>query len=163
MKIEVNVDTSKLNRMLADFPAALARAQQRVLQDIGQAVASRATQAFRTPTMRPSPWAPRKPSYTVKVNKKTGKKTKKLDAHPLLIKSGSLRQSIGWKLRVFDTAVVVGTDKEYASYHQFGTKHMPARPFMPIDKNGNLTPQMQQKINKIVEKVLAEEMGKIVI
>ena len=143
MKIEVNVDTSNLDQKLADFPVALARAQQRALQDIGQAVASRATLAFRTPTMRPSPWAPRK----------SGGKW------PLLIKSGSLRQSIGWKLRGNNT-VVVGTDKKYAGYHQTGTKNMPARPFMPVDENGNLTPQMQQKINKIVEKALAEEMEK---
>lgn len=160
MTFDVDVDTSKLERMLTDFPVALARAQQRILRDIGQAVASRATLAFRTPQMRPSPWAPRKPSYTVTVNKKTGRKAKKIDDHPLLIKSGSLRQSIGWKLRGGDS-VVVGTDKQYAGYHQFGTKHMPARPFMPVDKGGNLTPQMMQKIHRIVEKALAEELGRI--
>ena len=159
MNIEVKVDTSNLKQKLADFPEALARAQQRALQDIGQAVASRATLAFRTPAMRPSPWAPRKKSYIVVTNKKTGKKTRKPDDHPLLIKSGALRQSIGWKLEG-NGSVVVGTDKKYAGYHQTGTKHMPARPFMPVDENGNLTPQMQQKINKIVEKALAEEMEK---
>ena len=160
MKIDVKVDTTTLERTLADFPEALARAQQRILQDIGQAVASRATLAFRTPQMRPSPWAPRKPSYTVTVNKKTGKKTKKLDNHPLLIKTGSLRQSIGWKLRGSDT-VVVGTDRKYAGYHQTGTKRMPARPFLPVDKGGELVPQMRSKISKIVERDMAEELGKL--
>ena len=145
MNIEVKVDTSKFDKMMADFPRALARAQKRALMDIGQAVASRATMAFRNEPMRPSPWAPRK-------------KSKRDDGHPLLIKSGSLRQSIGWKLQGNDT-VVVGTDKKYAGYHQTGTKHMPARPFMPLDRNGDLTPQMQQKIYKIVEKDLAEELA----
>ena len=159
MKVEVKVDMSKLERTLADYPAALARAQQRILQDIGQAVASRATLAFRTPQMRPSPWAPRKPSYTVTVNKKTGKKTKKLDNHPLLIKTGSLRQSIGWKLRGSDT-VVVGTDRKYAGYHQTGTKRMPARPFLPVDDKGKLTPQMEQKVNRIIARHLKTELGK---
>lgn len=160
MNVTVSIDTSKLDRMLADFPEALARAQKRALSDIGQAVASRATMAFRTPQMRPSPWAPRKPSYITTVNKKTGKKTKKLDGHPLLIKTGALRQSIGWKLRGSYT-VVVGTDRKYAPYHQLGTKHMPARPFMPVDAKGNLVPEMMRKINKITENILAEELAKI--
>jgi len=158
--IEVKVNTSNLDRLLADFPAALARAQQRALADIGQAVASRATLAFRTPSLRPSPLAPRKPTYIVKVNKKTKKKTKKLDDHPLLIKSGAPRQSIGWKLEGND-AVVVGSDKVYASYHQFGTKHTPARPFLPVDANGNLTPPMMQKIQGLVEKAYSEELRHI--
>ena len=159
MNITVSVDTSKPNKVLTDFYDALVRAKLGALTEIGQEVQSRATRAFRTPAMRPAPWAPRKPSYTVTVNKKTGKKTRKPDDHPLLIKSGALRQSIGWKLEG-NGSVVVGTDKKYAGYHQTGTKHMPARPFMPVDENGNLTPQMQQKINKIVEKALAEEMEK---
>ena len=144
MNIEVKVDTSKFDKLLADFPTALARAQKRALMDIGQAVASRATMAFRNEPMRPSPWAPRK-------------KSKRDDGHPLLIKSGSLRQSIGWKLEGDDT-VVVGTDKKYAGYHQTGTKHMPARPFMPIDANGNLLPRVQRKIIKYVEDALSDEL-----
>lgn len=102
MNIEVKVDTSKFDKMMSDFPTALARAQKRALMDIGQAVASRATMAFRNEPMRPSPWAPRK-------------KSKRDDGHPLLIKSGSLRQSIGWKLQGNDT-VVVGMDKKCAGY-----------------------------------------------
>ena len=147
MNIEVKVDTSKLDRLLADFPVALARAQRQALMDIGQAVTSRATLAFRSPPMRPSPWVPRKPS-------------KRDDGHPLLIKSGSLRQSIGWKLDGRDT-VVSGTDRKYAGYHQTGTKRMPARPFFPVDRSGNLTPQMKSKINKLVEKAMIEELRNI--
>ena len=147
MNVEVKVDTSGLDRMLADFPAALAQAQQKALMGIGQAVASRATLAFRTPQMRPSPWAPRKPS-------------KRDDGHPLLIKSGSLRQSIGWKLHGI-AAVTVGTDRKYAGYHQAGTKHMPARPFMPVDRNGDLTPEMRRKIDKIVSATVADEIRKV--
>ena len=147
MKVEIKVDTSKLDQMAANFPAAVERAKRRALQDVGQAVASRATMAFRTAAMRPSPWAPRKPS-------------KRDDGHPLMIRSGALRQSIGWKFKGAD-AVVVGTDKKYAVHHQFGTKHMPARPFMPVDTAGRLTPQMSQKISRIVEKSLSDELAGI--
>lgn len=139
--ITVTVDTSQLDKTLSDFPARMAAAQKRALEYIGQKVASRATQAFRTAGFRPSPWAPRK-------DKKA--------THPLLIKSGALRQSISWKLEGTDT-VVIGSDKKYAIYHQEGTKHMPARPFFPIDKYGQLT--ILGTITKRVGEIYAEEVS----
>lgn len=148
MNIVVSVDTSKFDKMLSDLPSAMMRARRQALKDIGAAVASRATLAFRTPQMRPSPWAPRKPS-------------KRDDGHPLLVKSGSLRQSISWKLNGMMNMVVVGTDKKYAPYHQTGTKNMPARPFLPVDANGNLVPAMQRKIEKIVIEDYADEARKV--
>jgi len=139
--ITITVDTSQLDKRLSDFPARMAAAQKRALEYIGQKVASRATQAFRTAGFRPSPWAPRK-------DKKA--------THPLLIKSGALRQSISWKLEGTDT-VVIGSDKKYAIYHQEGTKHMPARPFFPIDKYGQLT--ILGTITKRVGEIYAEEVS----
>ena len=76
ISVSIKVDTSKFDRLMSDFPAAMARARTRALKDIGQHVASDATEAFRTASLRPSPWAPRKDRAT----------------HPLLIKSGTLRQ-----------------------------------------------------------------------
>ena len=145
MNIEITVDTSRFDRRMADFPAKIASAQKRALMAIGQAVASRATLAFRSSVYRPSPWAPRK---------KPG------DGHPLLIKSGHLRQSISWKLDG-DDAVVVGTSQEYAKYHQHGTKKMPARPFLPVDKSGQLTPDCMREIKEAVEEAFAIELRKI--
>lgn len=85
MKVEVTVDTSRLDRKLADLPACLARAQKRALQAIGA----------------------------------------------------------------------------YSLYHQFGTRKMPARPFFPIDKNGELLPAMRRKIVGKVKKALREELEKL--
>ena len=144
--ITITVDTAQLDKKLADFPARMAAAQKRALQAIGQLVASRATQAFRTASFRPSPWAPRKPS-------------KRDDGHPLLIKSGTLRQSISWKLDGTDT-VVIGSSQKYAIYHQGGTKNMPARPFFPIDGHGKLTPSTAGKISRTVERIYVDELGK---
>ena len=144
MNIEISVDTSRFDRRMADFPAKIASAQKRALMAIGQAVAYRATLPFRSPEYRLSPWAPRK---------KPG------DGHPLLIRSGHLRQSISWKLDG-DDAVVVGTSQEYAKYHQHGTKKMPARPFMPVDKTGQLMPDVERKIRKIADRAIAEEFEK---
>lgn len=172
--ITVTIDTSDLTRKLADFPAALARAQKQALEDIGAAVASRAERAFKTERLRPSPWAPRKVTgvgffkmlralAALDPNARGYKKKKKaiekayakkkgLD-HPLLIKhpTGGLWKSISYRLEGEDT-VVIGSDKEYATYHQFGTKNMPARPFFPIDKNGRLLPEMASKITRMVKK-----------
>ena len=138
--ITITVDTSQLDKRLSDFPARMAAAQKRALEYIGQKVASRATQAFRSPSLRPSPWEPRKSGGN----------------HPLLIKSGALRQSISWKLEGTDT-VVIGSDKKYAIYHQEGTKKMKARPFFPIDKYGQLT--ILETITKRVGEIYAEEVS----
>lgn len=144
MKFEFKVDTSKFDRMLSDIPAAIERANQQALKDIGAEVKSQAELTFRHPQYRPSPWAPRKEL--------------KSDDHPLLIKSGALRQSIGWKLQGSDT-VVIGTDRKYARYHQTGTKNMPARPVFPV-KDGNLTPRVERKVKGIVDKAFSGALPK---
>ena len=145
--ITVTIDTSDLTRKLADFPAALARAQRKALDYIGSRVASDATRAFKNASLRPSPWAPRKDTKAT---------------HPLLIKhpEGGLWKSIDHRLEGEDT-VVIGTDKEYAIYHQQGTKNMPARPFFPIDKYGQLTPRIMRKIKADVEAAYKEEIDKV--
>ena len=146
MNIEIKVDTSKFDKLLADVPAALARAQRNALVVIGNAVKNRTTNAFKHPELRPSPWAPRK----------SGGKWPLLIKHP----HAGLWQSFRSKLQGNDT-VVIGTDKEYAGYHQTGTKHMPARPFFPVDRSGNLTPDCMREIKEEVEDVYRNELRKI--
>ncbi len=145
IEVEVKVDTSRFDRAMADFPVRIAQAQTRALWYIGQAVSSRAQQAFRTSAFRPSPWAPR---------------TAQTAKHPLLIRSGNLRQSITWRFNGNDS-VVVGSPVQYAIYHQMGTKRMPARPFLPFDEYGQLTPEMKRKIDRNVARIFKEEMGKL--
>ena len=141
--ITVTVDTSDQERKLADLPAALARAKKQALEWIGGRIAEDATRAFKTVSLRPATWAPRKDNAP----------------HPLLIKhpEGGLWKSIKPRLEGDDT-VVVGSDKEYARYHQEGTKHMPARPFFPIDRNGQLTPRIMRKIKADVEAAFIKEI-----
>ena len=143
--ITVTIDTSDLTRKLADFPEALARAQRYALKVIGNVVKNHTTEAFRHPTYRPSPWSPRKDTKST---------------HPLLIKSGDLRRNFRSVVTGPDT-VVVGTKVKYAGYHQFGTKHMPARPFFPIDERGQLTPTVQRDIKDNVEAIYKKEIDKV--
>ena len=142
--ITVTIDTSDLTRKLADFPEALARAQRVALLKIGNIVKTHARDAIKNPALRPSPWAPRKKNYK----------------HQPLLKSTNMYNDITSKVTGPDT-VVVGTPHEYAIYHQFGTKNMPARPFFPIDKYGQIMPTVMQQITHKVQKAYAAEIRKV--
>ena len=143
--ITITVDTSRFDRMMADFPAAMERARRVALNQIGNTVRNRTTAAFRSPSLRPSPWAPRKD---------------KKSTHPLLLKSTTMWRSIEYRVTGPDT-VVIGSSTKYAPYHQHGTKNMPARPFFPIDNYGQLTPDVMRKIKADVEAAYKEEIDAV--
>src|SRR6185436_13207261 len=78
-------------------------------------------------------WARLSPTYRVW-------KQKFYPGQPILVRDGTLRNSLHWYGDspgyggVFDAQpsfVVVGTSVPYAGYHQYGTKKMPARSFLP--------------------------------
>ncbi|OTG87693.1 phage virion morphogenesis protein [Acinetobacter sp. ANC 4558] len=78
----------------------------------------------------------------------------------ILNQSGQLRDSI--QTEASDTEVSIGTSDPKAPTHQFGAKqgqygkssrggplpwgNIPARPFMPVDENGNLQPEAEHSI-----------------
>lgn len=102
--------------------AAQASDKRPLLMAMGQAMKAMGIQAFTDASKRPSYWAPRK-------DKKT---------HALLQKSTMLRKSI----RVVDVSgsrVVIGSDRPYAATHQLGRDGIPARPFLPFYRSGELT------------------------
>ena len=144
MNITIKVDTSRIDRMLADIPAALARAQRNALVVIGNVVKNRTTEAFKTPELRPSPWAPRKNNAD--------------PDRPLLYKHGDLQQNFRSVVTGPDT-VVVRTKVKYARYHQTGTKNMPARPFFPV-KDGKLTSDCMREIKEEVEDIYRKALPK---
>ena len=146
ISVTIDLDTSRFDRMMSDFPGAMARAQRQALQWIGEHVASDTSRAFKSPSLRPAPRAPRK----------SGGK------HPLLIKhpTSGLWKSFGSYLKGTDR-VVVYTDKEYAGYHQFGTKKMPARPFFPFDRSGRPTPRIMRKIKADIDAAYGAELRKL--
>jgi phage gpG-like protein len=142
--ITITVDTSKLDKRLADFPEALARARRVALPKIGNIVKKHAREAIKDPALRPSTWAPRKKNYK----------------HPPLLKSTNMWNDIDYKVTGPDT-VVVGTPHEYALYHQHGTKNMPARPFFPIDKHGQLMPEVMDQITHKVQEAYKKELDRL--
>jgi len=114
--------------------------QRRIVQAMGTLVESLAVRAFDEPNLRPTPWPARKPV-----------KGAKQPAHPLLIKSGNLRQSIHTQVIGNDEAKV-GTPTVYGAVHQLGNKRgtIPARPFFPV-VHDQLTGHAQAEIKDVVD------------
>jgi phage gpG-like protein len=102
--------------------AAGCKNKKPILEAMGNTLVSLTIRAFTNESLRASSWP--------EVKKKVGAP---------LYKSGAMKHSI----RIVDANnehVLVGTDRFYAKFHQFGTKKMPARPFFPFDANGKLIP-----------------------
>lgn len=68
-------------------------------------------------------WASLSPRYLER------KRRQSTTIDKILQRSGGMRQGINYQL-ISSTAVRVGSDKEYAKYHEFGTRKMPARRFL---------------------------------
>lgn len=76
---------------------------------------------------------------------------RKKRGNKILIQSGLLSQSFTQK--VTGSSAQVGTNKQYAAIHQFGGKAgrnkrvtIPARPFMPINKNGEIPKDLGERL-----------------
>lgn len=98
-----------------------------------------------------------KPNVPKTLHKKRGNK--------ILIQSGLLSQSFTQK--VTGSSAQVGTNKEYAAIHQFGGKagrgkkvSIPARPFMPINKNGEIPKDLGLELEGLVREWLEEVLEK---
>ena len=144
ISVTINLDTSRFDRMMSDFPGAMARARRAALLQIGKTIRNHTREAFNEPSKRPAPWAPRK----------SGGK------HALLIRSGELRNNFRYRLNG-DAAVVVWTKVKYAGYHQFGTKKMPARPFFPFLPNGQIMPTVMREIEHKIQYEYEKELRKL--
>ena len=90
-------------------------------------------------------WAALSPKYRIW-------KKKFYPGQPILVRKGILRNSLHWYGTgpgyggIFEprpTMVTVGTGVPYAGYHQYGTKRMPARSFLPTPDPAVFAPLMQ--------------------
>ena len=80
---------------------------------------------------RPTEWPALSPRYAKRVDRD----------YATLFVSGVLESSVQWASS--PSEAIVWTDNEYAPAHQWGDGHIPARPFMPIYRTGDLTPFAQ--------------------
>lgn len=122
--------------------AASADTLRRALQAGGTVLARAARLSWQEPGRRPVPWAPLAAST---IRRKGHDK--------LLYDTGHLRDSITLGI-VTDRTATVGSDAPYSIFHQMGTKRMDARPFIPADGQGGLTPQAAGEIKDVMEGVI---------
>ena len=92
---------------------------------------------------RPEEWPTLSPRYAEEYHEG--------DTTPTLILSGALRG--GFVHEVTSESATLTNTVEYADSQQFGESYLklPARPFYPIDEDGELTPYMQERLAGVVE------------
>lgn len=130
---------------LAQLAAGLAD-QRPALQAAGDAIAQLALRSFRDEAVRAAPWAPLAPR-TVAAKLAAGAMTGTLMRHGLLSRSFRVTE-------VLADAVAIGSDRPYARWHQVGTARLPARPMLPINAAGQLTPLAARNMLTAVKAVL---------
>lgn len=100
---------------------------------------------------RPIEWAPLSPDYARRVGRE----------HATLLVSGRLAGAV--KLDVTEErgrVSVSDQDVPYALAHQYGSdrRNLPARPYFPIDENGNPMPKTLELVNEAAREALAQSI-----
>jgi len=103
---------------------------------------------FKQQGLDGAPWAALSPRYAAY-------KARKRPGAPILVFDGDLRESMtsprGGITEVWDSGFTVGTDIDYASYHQRGTPFMPARPMI-----GPMQRADSRRLTKIMQRFIVE-------
>lgn len=101
------------------------------LTAMATAVVGLGKQAFSDASKRPQAWAPRQDSKP----------------HPLLMLSGTLETSLR-QLSLSANQVTIGSDRPYAATHQLGRDAIPARPYLPFYKSGQMTALGRERVER---------------
>lgn len=154
---EIAVDDAAVRAALTRLAARLAHPAP-LMQDIGRALGNLTEDAFQD-ERSPSgvPWEPLTPDYVLRPRKSGGRGG---DAHPILQRDGQLAASITHGGD--DRSAWVGASKVYAAIHQFGgtagmapgPAGIPARPFIPVQRDGDLAERARASVLALVRKYL---------
>jgi len=139
----VDVEVRGIGVVLATLRKVAEVDPRGVLEEIGMAIHRRVLEGFEHQS---DPWGrPWKPLSPETIEKKRSSR--------ILEDTGRLRQSFAWRLLGRD-AVVVGTNVEYALFHQYGTRRgLPKRPMLPLDEHGvHLPGEWMKEIERILER-----------
>ena len=154
MSVTISIDqiSPKLDHLLRQ-----AKDMTPILRAMGTEFSSITQRAFDNPSLRLAEWAARKNTKFTAHPSKPGRQRLVTNnggsTHPLLKLSGLLVKS--FRVEVSGNTVTIASDRPYAKIHQFGgmtgkghkTK-IPARPFMPISKEGVMPEWAQEKVAK---------------
>ena len=117
--------------------AAAAADKRPLLLAMGTAVVGLGKDAFTDAQKRPAYWDPRKDDKP----------------HPLLLESGTLEASLRGD-RIQGDTVFISSSTPYAATHQLGRDHIPARPFLPFHKSGEMTALGRTKVQSALTAAL---------
>ena len=156
----INLDTSELERVLHNAANHLTHTAP-LMEDISRALLSETMMNFQLGG-RPA-WAGLSP---LTIARRRG------GAGAILQDTGELKRSI--KATHSNDTATIGTNLVYAPTHQFGAKmgqyghtakspipwgNIPARPFIPIDKNGDISHDGFLAVREVVNGYLAGSFG----
>lgn len=132
MHIELSDDLPSVARLLQGVRRRAAGGLLPLMKGIGAVLENSTRQRFRDKTdPQANAWAALSPK-TVKAKK----------SRKILVHHGDLMKSITY--HASDVGVELGTDRHYGRYHQLGTPHMPARPFLGLSNKD------REEINNVV-------------
>lgn len=125
----------KVDRMLRGA-ASRAADPRPVLAEIGAELERMVSQSFASQTSPDgTPWTPRATSYRYADGRPARPRTETRPGRPLLSESGETRGSVTLEVTPRGVGISVGGR---AAIHQFGTRHVPARPFVPVTRSGRM-------------------------
>lgn len=95
---------------------------------------------------RPHSWAPLSPAYAARVGREIA----------TLHVTGALKSAVMVGGSYGDSVTVEVNDSSvpYATAHQYGKGRMPARPYFPVDGDGNVMPYTVSQVVEAAEKAL---------
>jgi phage gpG-like protein len=140
-----------------------------VLRAMGTEFEGITKRAFDNPSLRLAAWAARKGTKFVPHPKKPGRQrlvtNNDTSTHPLLKKSGLLVKS--FRVEVSGNWVTIASDRPYSRIHQFGgaagrghKTAIPARPFMPISKDGQMPSWAKERLAKVAARAFMLQLEK---
>lgn len=118
----LKIRSNTLQKSLESLRRTSARKRRETLDAMGLGLVNMARRAFTNTGLRPKAWLPRKDSLS----------------HPLLLKTGSLRNSLR-VVAVTVNSVVVGSDRPYALIHQVGGTITPKQKKALVFRSGGET------------------------
>ncbi len=149
MQLDVTNEIPDLNEQLRGVYSHLNGDLTPLMQDIGTLLLRSTSDRFET---KEDPdgisWKQLAPST---LQTKTNINKKNRANVGILVESGNLADSFSQKgaMQVFQDRVIIGSDEEYAPYHQVGTKHMPKRPFLGLSSDDKS--EILNALNEFIE------------
>lgn len=138
-----------------DALGARLRDRAPIAEAAGLAVVQLAIRSFNDPAVRAAPWAPLQ-------ERTLARKVAEGTSTAILKRRGVLFRS--WRvIEATNDHVIVGSDRFYAMFHQFGTaRGLPARPMLPITGgpgSSALTPLAVRNLTAAAKAKLQEMLG----